>query len=248
MQNNKINLILVFILFLVLSLIVGWSRINNHGQTAVVKLVSAQELTDMFFCPCCNKVVTECGCSMAAERKAFVDGVVQAGIDKDSAIMAYIKRYGLEFIEESKKEEFRQKLIERAPASRPIIEISPQSFDFGEVSQKEGVAETVFEIKNNGQSDLVIDKLETSCGCTSASIIYQGREGPKFTMPGHGVSEEMKDWRVIIPPADIAYLKVYYDPAVHPDFRGDVIREIYIFSNDPVDFQKKVSVELKQVD
>jgi len=32
---------------------------------------------------------------------------------------------------------------------------------------------------------------------------------------------------------------IYYDPNAHPDFRGSTIREIYVFSNDSIDFEKK---------
>jgi hypothetical protein len=137
--------------------------------------------------------------------------------------------------------------VKQAPAERPIISITPQKYDFGKVSQKKGVVTTFFEIKNKGSKDLIIDRLETSCGCTSASIVWQGKEGPKFNMPGHGINEKIKDWKVIIPPGETAQLKVYYDPNFHKDFQGFAIREIYVYSNDPIDFQKKVQIELNQV-
>ena len=67
-------------------------------------------------------------------------------------------------------------------------------------------------------------------------------------MPGHGENEEIKDWQITISPGKEAELKVYYDPNVHEEFRGSAIREISVFSNDPIDFQKSVSIELNQVD
>ncbi len=39
-----------------------------------------------------------------------------------------------------------------------------------------------------------------------------------------------------------------YDPNIYKDFRGAAIREIHVFSNDPIDFEKEVRVELNQVD
>ena len=89
--------------------------------------------------------------------------------------------------------------------------------------------------------------MDTSCGCTSAAIVYQGKEGPRFAMAGHGI-ESPTDWQVVIPAGEKAQLKAYYDPNVHKDFRGAAVREIYIFSSDPIDFEKKVKVELNQVD
>ncbi|MDP3995768.1 MAG: DUF1573 domain-containing protein, partial [bacterium] len=167
----------------------------------------------------------------------------------DEIILAYIKKYGLDsFIDEEKQQEYRELLIKEAPADRPVISLSPSSFDFGDVSQKEGVAATLFIVKNEGEKDLVIDRLETSCGCTSASIVFQGEEGPTFNMPGHDINEQIEGWQVVIAPGDEAQLKVYYDPDVHEDFRGPAIRTISIFSNDSLDFEKKVTVELNQVD
>jgi hypothetical protein len=163
--------------------------------------------------------------------------------------MAYIKKYGLDsFKDKNKQEEFKQKLIQAAPAIRPVITISPDLYDFGNVSQKQGIVNTFFSIKNEGQGDLTINKLETSCGCTTASIVYKDKEGPIFSMAGHGKNEKIKDWQVAIPPGDSAQLKVYYDPNMHKDFRGTAIREIYVFSNDPIDFEKKVRIEINQVD
>ncbi len=138
-------------------------------------------------------------------------------------------------------------MVLNAPENRPIISINSLIYDLGDVSQAKGVTSTVFTIVNQGQSNLIIDKIETSCGCTSASIIYNNQEGPKFSMPGHGVNEKVGDWQVSIPAGENAQLKVYYDPNMHGDFSGSVIREIHVFSNDPIDFEKEVSIELNQI-
>ena len=135
-----------------------------------------------------------------------------------------------------------------APTGKAIISITPKTYNFGKVSQSKGITSTVFEVKNKGASDLIIDKIETSCNCTSASIIYQEREGPKFAMPGHGINEAIGNWQVAISPGDGAELKVYYDPNVHKNFQGPAVREIRVFSNDPTNPKAKVRIELVQVD
>ena len=221
----------------------------TDALSSPVKPVSAQEIYPVFECPCCGKPIDQCTCPMAKERKAFVDGLTSRDISEDEAVTAYVKNYGLEsFVDKNKQAEFKEKLIAQAPADRPIIAVSPESYDFGDVSQKEGVKNTFFEIKNEGETDLIIERLETSCGCTLASIIYQDKEGPKFSMPGHEIDEEVGDWQMIIPPGEKAQLKVYYDPNVHKDFRGAVTRSVSVFSNDLVDFEKRVTIELNQVD
>ena len=230
------------------------SRMNlEKGRAEVLssstKTTSAQEIYSLFECPCCCKSIGECTCPMAQERKNYVDVLLEVGDfqSEDEIALAYVKKYGLNsFLDKDKQQEIKEKLIKEAPADRPIISISPDSYDFGDVSQKEGRAFTSFDLKNEGKSDLVIDRLETSCGCTFASIIFEGKENPYFTMPGH---DNPTDWEgVTIPPGANAQLKVMYDPTVHMDFRGTAIRGISIFSNDPIDFEKEVKVELNQVD
>ena len=253
LSNYKI---ISLILFVVLLLSMGFREGINSLRTKIsststplIKSVSASEMYPVFECPCCGKSIEECTCPMASERKAFVDGLTSEEISEEKAISAYVNKYGLEsFMDEDKQAEFKEKLIQEAPVDRPIIIFSSDSFDFGDVSQKKGVVDTLFEIKNEGESDLIINKLESSCGCTSGSIIYKDEEGPRFSMPGHGTNEEIGDWQVVIVPGDTAQLKVYYDPSVHLDFRGAVTRTVSVFSNDPIDFEKKVSIELNQVD
>lgn len=257
---------LALVFFLLISAIAGAILLlaNNDSQISnksnpesesisffLVKPASAQEIYPLFECPCCGKAIDQCTCPMAKERRNYVDALVEIGNDKskDDIIIAYTKKYGLSsFIDEETQKEFRDKLIKEAPADRPIISLSPNSYDFGDVSWDGGVATTLFELRNEGKSNLIIEKLETSCGCTSVSIIHNGQEGPKFNMPGHGINEKIQDWQITITPGEEAQLKVYYDPNVHQDFRGTAIRGISIFSNDPIDFEKKVNIELNQVD
>ncbi|MCR5453777.1 MAG: DUF1573 domain-containing protein [Bacteroidales bacterium] len=47
----------------------------------------------------------------------------------------------------------------------PTIEFDTAVFDFGKILQGEQVG-TVFTFKNTGKADLIIRKVETSCGCT----------------------------------------------------------------------------------
>ncbi len=217
-------------------------------SSSSIKTVSAQGIYPLFECPCCGKSIDQCTCPMAKERKNYVDFLTEVKSSKDEIILSYVKKYGLDaFINKNKKEEFRKKLAESAPAERPIITIDPSSYDFGNISQKKGKIFTYFNLKNEGKTNLVINKLDTSCGCTFASIVFRGKEGPLFAMAGHGY-ENPTDWEISISPGETAQLKVMYDPDVHKDFRGTAIREIYVFSSDPIDFKKKVRIELNQVD
>ena len=220
------------------------------ANVSLVNTVSAAEIYPMFFCPCCGQPLDKKNicCEAAQERIDYIDSLAEKNLSENEIILEYVKKFGLNsFTDATKQEEFKAELAKSAPADRPIINIVSGSVDLGDVSQSKGITTTFFEIKNTGKRDLIIGKLDTSCGCTSAAIIYKGEEGPRFAMAGHGI-ESPSGWQVSIPPDQSAQLKVYYDPSVHPDLRGPVIREIYIFSNDPVEIEKKVQIELNQVD
>lgn len=255
LKNNIKSII--FITILILGVTGGFwlaqkTTLFNPGKisSSLIESVSAEEIYPMFLCTCCGIPLDkkEICCEMAQERIDFIDSLTSQGTSKDEIVLAYAKKYGLNsFADKSQQEEFRKKLTATAPDDRPIISLSPESFDFGDVSERKGIVATLFEIKNEGKQDLIIDKLDSSCGCTSASVVFQGVEGPRFAMAGHGI-ENPKDWKVTIPAGQTAQLKVYYDPSVHKDLRGPVIREISVFSNDSIDFEKKIQVELNQVD
>ncbi|HDY72545.1 MAG TPA: DUF1573 domain-containing protein [bacterium] len=240
---------LILTVFLAGSLVVNAILIEkNYLSASLIEAVSTKEIYPMFECPCCGKAINECTCPMAKERMMFIDTLAQVDIPEEEIIMAYVKKYGLNsFTDKHKQEEFRGELIEQAPANRSIISLNSDFYDFENVSQKKGKVYAYFEIKNEGKSNLIIDRIETSCGCTFASIIFKGKESPLFTMPGHGDSNSV-DWEVSIPFGETAQLKVLYDPNVHKDFRGPAVRTISIFSNDPVDFEKSVRIELNQID
>jgi len=256
-QNFKI-LSLILGALLVLSLAGSvWLIQKNKSNSltgsvsfSLIKPVSAEEIYPLFICPCCGQPLDKKNvcCGEAQERIDYIDSLAAKNIPEKEIIIAFVKKYGLNsLVDTNKIEDIKQELVKFAPVERPIISLAPAEYNFGDISQKEGVVTAFFEIKNDGKSDLIINRLDTSCGCTSASVVFEGVEGPRFAMAGHGI-ESPAEWQVIIPPGEKAQLKIYYDPDVHKDFRGFAIREIYIFSNDPVDFEKKVQIELNQAE
>jgi hypothetical protein len=206
--------------------------------------VSAEEMFSEFICPCCGKPIGECSCGMAGERRGFVTGLVTAGSSKSEIYLAYADQYGLDtFASQEVKEEVREYKLANAPEERPQIVLEPQRLDLGDISPKEGKVETSITIKNIGQKNLIVDSLSTSCGCTTVSVVNNGQEGPIF-----GTDTLPKGWAATIRPGETAELRIYYDPNVHKDARGPMMREVYVSSNDPVDPVVKASIELNQVD
>lgn len=103
----------------------------------------------------------------------------------------------------------------------PIIEAIPDSFDFGEIQYGEIVKHT-FIIKNSGEEVLKINRLSTSCACTSAEI------GKEILNPGEEVD-----------------LLVTYNTGLMTGAhaKGNQERIIYIKTNDPVNPQIEVIIK-----
>lgn len=222
------------------------------NKIRLIEPVNAAEIYQEFMCGCCDKPLdpNNICCGDMRQKISYIDSQVAAGSSKDEIMMAAIKEFGINSLAKAEtKQEIKDKLLASASIDSPKIIFEQTSYDFGEISQADGIAFTYFNIKNEGGSALIIDKLSTSCGCTSASIVYQGKEGPTFTMPGHG-KENPKNWSVAIVPGDTAKIKVYYDPNAHGKQKEDTLaitRTISIFSNDPVEFEKQIRIELNQI-
>ena len=99
--------------------------------------------------------------------------------------------------------------------SPPRIAVEPAAQELGEVPQK--LIELRYTVKNEGESDLQILKISTSCDCTKA-ILEQDQ----------------------ISAGQSAILTVTLDPT-EDNLYGDVTRVIYLRSNDPEN--PEVSVE-----
>lgn len=132
------------------------------------------------------------------------------------------------------------------PKNAPQIVIEPGEYNFGVVSQAEGTVSGSVMINNIGNEPLVLKNMDTSCGCTSAAVVKDDVEGPRFSMAMHGTNP--KNWKQVIPPGDSVELKIYYNPNVHKELRGSVRRSVFVYSNDPRNKVTEVVINANQVD
>ncbi len=206
-----------------------------------VSPVEAKEIYSMFTCPCCGQLLNKekpC-CGSMTQMIDFIDQKVSTGASKDEVILATAQEFGVDRLaDEAMRSALREQLLARAPQDAPKISTSEVKRDLGTVRLSQGIVTTDFTIKNSGKSDLIVDKLSSSCGCTSGSLVYRGKEGPRFYMAGHGQAAPDPSWQVAIAPGDEA--------TVHPDLTGPVTREVSIHTNDPVDFETKLTITLNQ--
>lgn len=118
-----------------------------------------------------------------------------------------------------------------APAAGQPAIVIPPVYDLGQVSQAAGVVTIETVVANEGAGDLVIDEMETSCGCTRAALVMEGTTGPWFGMRGHGVWPV--GWSARLRPGTRATLRMQYDPNAHGIYRGPVDRVVLVHSNNP---------------
>ena len=99
----------------------------------------------------------------------------------------------------------------------PQMKISEEEWDFGLVKPEEKPIH-VFTIKNEGNEDLIIERVWASCGCVQASI------SPNRILPGKS-----------------AELKATFNTV---GYEGKLEKIIYIKSNDPEVSEKKIKVKV----
>lgn len=118
---------------------------------------------------------------------------------------------------------------------RPIAKVERSFIDIGKMKVTE-TKEVDFTIKNSGSKPLQITRVTTSCGCTTAQIIYRDNKSKAFSM--HAQSNYVME----VAPGTSALVRVAYLPFTMPVY-GEVGREVYISTNDPVN--PKIVLQIK---
>ena len=88
------------------------------------------------------------------------------------------------------------------------IVVTPPRLDAGDVFMNVSEVPMRFEVTNTGERVAVITYLETSCDCTKATIVVDGREGPRFAMR-HDTPPGTYDWRAVLAPGETVVMMVY---------------------------------------
>lgn len=102
----------------------------------------------------------------------------------------------------------------------PQIAVPEASLALGDVVNGEIITREV-AVQNVGEADLIIEAVTTSCGCTEAAV-----SPTRIPRDGSGI------------------LTVRFDSGAHgPDLTGQLIRQVFIATNDPE--QPEIVVEFE---
>ena len=102
--------------------------------------------------------------------------------------------------------------------------------DFGDMKVDEDRT-AVFTITNTSDSVLRIWNIATSCDCTFATLMIDGKPSPEFNMPGH-MPKSLTNWIGEVAAGTTATLNVTYKPKVMP-VKGVVTRQVTFSTNAP---------------
>ncbi len=95
--------------------------------------------------------------------------------------------------------------------SGPVLSVTPELFDLGNIRKQDGLATATFILKNEGGSDLTVSYAFTSCGCTATPL----KEGKVLT-PGETF------------PLEVTYNPNFYGPNLE---LGAIKKTVTILSN-----------------
>ena len=116
------------------------------------------------------------------------------------------------------------------PESALVAEES--QYDFGTISMAAGDVSHQFKIRNTGLEPVNIRKIYTSCMCTTAKLLMNGKSFGPYGMPGHGMIPSLNQE---IPAGGEAEMEVIFDPAAHGPAGVGKIERAVIIENDAAD-------------
>ncbi|MBI2453942.1 DUF1573 domain-containing protein [Candidatus Peregrinibacteria bacterium] len=115
-------------------------------------------------------------------------------------------------------------------AAPSIVTAAETSFDFGKISMAKGKVNHEFSIKNSSPNPVTIQKLYSSCMCTTASLLRNGKTTGPFGMPGHG--GPIPTINEVLQPGEEASILAVFDPAAHgPAGVGPISRSVFAENN-----------------
>lgn len=105
----------------------------------------------------------------------------------------------------------------------PQVTVSPVDYDFGQIGPDP--VTTTFVVSNQGNGQLQIESVTTSCGCTTAEISRQ-----------------------TIIPGESTNLTVNFDPQTHTGAVGQFLRSVYLRTNDPAQVEVEIQIKANVVE
>lgn len=136
---------------------------------------------------------------------------------------------------------------DHAVYSASVLSAVENIFDFNTISMKNGEVSHRFEMKNNGEEPVFVEKVYTSCMCTTAFVVdASGKKHGAFGMPGHG---PLPKANIEVKPGESIFADVIFDPAAHgPQGTGKIKRIVYFETNSRINSKFQLFFEANVTD
>ncbi len=188
---------------------------------------------------CETMTIDKCDCPDAREMRAYVDALLEVGLNKEEVFYRVAKKFSLNTIMDKQiKAEVEKRLIKEAGKERPQIILEPAYFNFGRVSKKQGNIKKIFKLHNAGTVKLIITNLRVSCECVTVSLKVGKDKSPYF-----GVAGANPGWQLVVEPKKSGELEVVLDLSHSSVPIGKVTRDIFVAGNDPLYPESTIKVE-----
>lgn len=96
--------------------------------------------------------------------------------------------------------------------SSGALKAKESNFDFGDISMAAGDVSHRYWFRNESPAPVTIQRIYTSCMCTTAKLVKGMRVVGSYGMAGHGPTREVNE---TLAPNEAAYVDVVFDPAAH---------------------------------
>ena len=112
-------------------------------------------------------------------------------------------------------------LLAACSDKQPQIIIEVIDTNWGHVVNGEILSRDLI-VRNEGQADLVIADVTTSCSCTEATLLP-----------------------MVIAPGETGILTIEFDSGAHgPELTGELVRQVFVNSNDPIQPEAKIELSV----
>ncbi len=117
------------------------------------------------------------------------------------------------------------------------IQISPETYELGNVELNGGLVTKEYEVKNDTDQTMKLKKIVTSCMCTEAKVSVGDKESKFFGM--EHPTDRNPSINYEIPPGESAKVTVSFDPAAHgPQGTGPFDRVVTLTFSEPAGIKK----------
>ena len=188
---------------------------------------------------CTTMTLDKCNCPEAREMKAYIDALIETGVNKEEIFYKVAKKFSLNTILDKQiKAKVEERLIKEAGGKIPQIVLEPASFNLGQVSKKQGKIVKVFKLYNKGTEKLIVTNIKVSCSCVTASLAVGNNKSPYF-----GTQGAPSGWQAALDPAKSGELEVVVDLSHSAITAGKLFREITITTNDIMNPEVTIKIE-----